>query len=133
MVTAGQSSAEHEEQLFHVPSVIFIQTLNTCLLGRPYRPIAWRTFHVWQQAGLQKQPSACAPGHSSQMELIREKSTNLASQSHKLLSRQGRFFHPVLTNIQVTNVTHLQNSQGRYSHWAALGKMYQPNWTIFKK
>ncbi len=57
--------------------------------------------------------SSCHHGHSSQMELIIDKSNGLASQSQKLLSR---FFYLVPSSIQVTNVTHLQNSQEYYSN-----------------
>ncbi len=48
------------------------------------------------QSGPQKKPSASAPGHSNQMELIRDKSTSLASQSQKLLLRWAGFSTPSL-------------------------------------
>ncbi len=106
MAAAGQASAEHEEQLFHVPSVISIQVLNSHCWNDwgPSRPMARSTFHVWLQAGPQKQPSACASGHSSQMELIRDKSTSLTSQSEKLLSRQGMIFHPFFLAFKSTKL-----------------------------
>ncbi len=68
---AGQVLAEHEEQLFDVHQLFSFKSeqLLPAWLG-PSRPMDWSTFHVRPHVGPQKQPSACAPGHSSQMELV---------------------------------------------------------------
>ncbi len=65
---ADQALAEHGEQLFYVLPV-FHSLLETCCRHgwRTLQALAWSTFHVWPQAGPQKQLSACAPGQSSQM------------------------------------------------------------------
>ncbi len=53
---AGQAFAEHDEQLFYVPQLFSFKVEHQL-----------PAFHVWLQAGPHNKPSACAPGHSSQM------------------------------------------------------------------